>query len=110
MDERFIKKLMATMKCGVCGQRYEGNNIRMLGHRDDLWFLSVYCTACRSQGLVAVVIKEGKSPEVITDLTEEEYAKFGEVDVVAADDVLDIHDFLKEFDGDFSHIFSKEKE
>jgi len=108
MDEKLIKKLMATMKCGVCGQRYEGNNIRILGHRDDLWFLSVYCSACRSQGLVAAVIKEGESFEVVTDLTAEEYAKFSEVDVVDADDVLDIHHFLEEFDGDFLHIFSKE--
>jgi hypothetical protein len=58
---------------------------------------------------VAAVIKEGESPEVVTDLTQEEYAKFSEADVVAADDVLDIHNFLEEFDGDFSHIFSKEK-
>lgn len=107
MDERFIKKLVATIKCGVCGQRYEGDNIRILGHYSDLWFLSVYCPACHSQGLVAAVIKEGKLPELLTDFTEQEYEKFREMDVVSADDVLDIHNLLKGFDGDFSHIFSK---
>jgi len=106
MDEGFIKRLVATIKCGVCGQRYEGEHVRILGHYGDLWFLSVYCSACHSQGLVAAVIREGQLPELITDLTEEEYDKFREMDVVSEDDLLDIHNFLKEFDGDFSRFFS----
>ncbi|MBE0415558.1 MAG: hypothetical protein IBX36_03350 [Dehalococcoidia bacterium] len=109
MDEGFVKRVVATIRCGVCGRRYEGDNVRILGHRDDLWFLSVYCPACHSHGLVAAVIKEGGPPELVTDLTEEEYAKFNQIAAVDANDVLDIYNFLKEFDGDFSHIFSKEK-
>jgi hypothetical protein len=58
---------------------------------------------------VAAVIKEGKPPELVTDLTEEEYAKFRDVEMVCADDILDIHNFLKAFDGDFWHLFSEEK-
>ncbi len=107
MEEGFIKRLITTMKCGVCGQHYEVGNVRVLGHRDDLWFMSVFCPSCRSQGLVAVVIKEGKLPQVVTDFTEEEQAKFRGMEAVDADEVLDLHDFLKEFDGDFSHLFSK---
>ena len=108
MDEGFIKRLVATIKCGVCSQRYEGENVKILGHYGDLWFLSVYCSDCHSQGLVAAVIKEGQLPELITDLTEEEYEKCCEMDVVSDDDLLDIHSFLKDFDGDFSYIFTKE--
>ncbi len=107
MDERLIKRLMMAVRCGVCGERYEGENVRILGRYSDLWFLSVYCPGCHSQGLVAAVLKEGKLPELVTDLAEEEYAKFREIAVVDADDMLDLHNFLKEFDGDFSRIFSK---
>jgi len=108
MDERFIKRLVTHTRCTQCGERYEGENVRVLGHYSDLWFLSVYCPACHCQGLVAAVLQEGKRPELITDLTEEEYAKFREIAVVDADDVLDLHNFLKEFDGDFSGIFLRE--
>ncbi len=108
MDEQFIKRLITTIKCGVCGHHYEGSNVRILGHRDDLWFLSVFCPACRSQGLMAAVINEGRLPELVTDLTEEEYARFCPLVVVVADDVLDVHNFLRDFDGDFSRLFSKE--
>ena len=108
MDERFIKRLMATIKCSVCGRPYKAPNIDVLGHRDDLWFLSVYCPACHSHALVAAVVREDKVAEIVTDLTEEEYAKFAQSDAVEADDVLEIHNFLKSFRGDFSHLFSKE--
>jgi len=108
MDHGFIKRLVATIKCGVCGQHYEGDNMKVLGHRDDLWFLSVFCPACRSQGLVAAVIKKGELPLPITDLNETEQVKFRGLGPVSGDELLDIHEFLKDFDGDFSRLLSKE--
>ena len=108
MDEKFIKKLLSNMKCGICGRPYQPSHISILGHREDLWFLSVFCAACTSQALVAAVIKEGNVTEVVTDLTEAELAKFSADSSVEADDVLDIHNFLKDFEGDFSDLFSSE--
>ena len=105
MDEGFIKKLVIAIECGVCGERYEDENVRIIGHRDDLWFLSVFCPACRSQGLVAAVIEEGELSCSITDLNEMEQAKFCNQGPVSADELLDIHLFLEEFDGDFSRLF-----
>lgn len=105
MDEKFIKKLLSNMKCGSCGQRYETTNMNILRHREDLWFLSVYCPSCKSQGFIAAIIKEGKLPEVITELTEAERAKFSTAPPIGSDDVLDIYTFLEEFSGDFSSLF-----
>ncbi len=105
MDERFIKKLLSNMKCGVCGQHYEPANISVLEHREDLWFLSVYCPGCKSQGLVAAVIREGKVPEIVTELTEVEKSKLSKP--IDSDDLIDMHTFLKDFGGDFSSLFSK---
>ena len=108
MDEGFIKRLVVTIKCGVCGEHYEGENVKVLGHRDGLWFLSVFCPACGSQGLVAAVVQEGELPLPITDLSETEQARFRNLGPVSADELLDIHEFLKEFDGEFSRLFSNE--
>ena len=107
MEEGLIKRVMASMKCGVCGQRYEPDNINVLGQQEDLWFLRVFCSACQTQYLVAAVIREGKMPEVITDLTEAESDKFRNVDKLTADEVLDMHNFLKDFNGDFSRLLSR---
>ena len=106
MEDGFIKRLMSSIKCGVCGQWYEVGNINVIGHDEDLWFLSVLCPACHTRCLVAAVIKEGKVPEVITDLTGTELDKFKNAGSLTADEVLDMHNFLKKFDGDFSRLFS----
>ncbi|MBE9502256.1 MAG: hypothetical protein KAX23_03015 [Dehalococcoidia bacterium] len=108
MEREFIRRLITTIKCGVCGQPYEGGNVTILGQRDDLWFLSVSCSACGSQALVAAVIKEGESPQLLTDFTERERVKFRDLEAVGADDVLDLHIFLKSFDGDFVQLFAEE--
>jgi len=108
MEEKLIKRFMTSIKCSVCGQRYEVDNVRVLGHQEDLWFLSIFCSACQTQCLVAAVVKEDKKPKVITDLTEAERDKFKKMDRLTADEILDMHRFLKDFDGDFSQIFSQQ--
>jgi hypothetical protein len=108
MDENLIKKLLSNMKCTVCGRHYELANVNVLGHQENMWFLSVFCPACSSQGLVAAVIKEGKISEIVTELTEAERSKFANVPPIGADDLLDMHAFLKEFEGDFSSLFNIE--
>ncbi len=107
MDEGMVKKLMSTMTCSVCGEPYEAANVQILGRREELWFLSVSCKSCHSQGLVAAVIKGGKPQEIITDLSQEEFVRLSGQKAVAGDDILDMHDFLKGFDGDFSSLFPK---
>ncbi|MBL7210092.1 MAG: hypothetical protein ISS52_08335 [Dehalococcoidia bacterium] len=107
MNERFIRKLMSTIKCGVCGERYEATNINVLGYRDDIWFLNVACSACQSRALVAATIKEGKSSKAITDLTETEVTESAKASAISGDDILDLHSVLRDFDGDFARLFSQ---
>ena len=98
---------MASIECSDCGQCYEEDNIDVLGNHEDLWFMSVYCMSCRTQYLIAVVVTEEKVTEVISDLTEAELNKSVSMARLTADEVLDMHSFLKEFDGDFVGLFNK---
>jgi len=107
MEERLIKKLMTSMKCESCGQHYEVYDIDVLGHREDLWFLRVICSVCHTQCLVAAIVKEEGKPEVVADLAEAKLDESGGK-VIEVDDVLNMHHFLKDFDGDFSRLFSRE--
>ena len=99
---------MSSVKCAVCGQCYGEGDIKILGHQEDLWVLDVACSACRTRCLVAAAIKEEMAPAVITDLTEPELEKYRNADVLTADEVLDMHRFLADFDGNFSRLFSRE--
>lgn len=107
MREAFLKRLFSKVNCGVCGQKYDMSNIKILDQEDGLWVLSVYCSSCGTQGLIAAVVQEGNITEVITDLTEAERERFDDSEVVGVDDVLEMHNFLKEFDGDFANLFSE---
>ena len=109
MRESFLKRLFSKVDCGVCGQRYDVSNIKVLDHEDGLWFLSVFCGSCGTQGLMAAVVREGNIAEVITDLTEAESDRFADSETVGEDDVLNMHRFLKKFGGDFASLFSKEE-
>jgi len=110
VNESVIKKLMSSIKCAVCGQRYEEDGIKILGHQEELWFLGVSCSVCHTRCLAAAVIKEDKAPQVITDLTGADQEKFRNVDRLTADEVLDMHNFLKNFDGDFSRLLTPSKD
>lgn len=107
MYHRFLKRFLSTLRCVNCGRRYEPENIRFLSRQKELWFLSLYCPVCHNQGMVAAVVGQGEPPEAVSDLTEKELEKFGDRSQIGIDDVLDMHIFLKEFQGDFTSLFSE---
>lgn len=108
MDENLIKRLIASIKCGSCGQNYLEDHIEVIEHRDELWFLKVFCSSCHVRCLVAAIIREDARPEVVTDLTEAELEKFRQAASIRDDDLLDMHNFLKDFKGDIPGLFRQE--
>ena len=105
MEESLIKRLITSIKCTACGEHYEEGNINVIEHSKEVWLLRVLCSSCHVRCLVAAIIRGDEKAEIITDLTEGELEKLRDVDVVRVDDVLDMHKFLKDFDGDFSRLF-----
>ena len=100
----FLKRLLSVIKCSNCDYSYQTEDVSVLGQQGDLWFVSVACPSCGIQGLVAAVV-EGSSPrELVTDFSEDEYAKFVQSEAIGINDVLDMHNFLKDFDGDISKL------
>lgn len=109
MDERLIKRLIATIKCATCGQHYHEDQIEIVERNDDVWFLNVFCSCCQVKSMVAAVIKTEKEAGAVNDLTGAEVARFQRIDGVDGDDILDMRQFLKNFDGDFSSLFQENK-
>lgn len=70
-----------------------------------MWFLKVFCPSCHVYSLVAAIVREDRKPNAVTDLTGDEAGKFAGVDAVTSDDLLDMHAFLKDFDGSFPRLF-----
>jgi hypothetical protein len=109
MEERNVKKLMTSVRCTGCGQKYEMRDVKILGNHQDLYFLQVTCSSCHSRYLITAVINDKKNPDIVSDLTDEEFIKFRDASAPNTNDVLDMHSYLKDFDGDFSGLFGYKK-
>ena len=109
MREAFLKRLFTMIKCESCGHAYQVTDIEIIGHEDSIWLFSVSCGHCQTQGLVAIVVREANIEKMATDLTEAELGRFAQAAMVEINDVLDMHNFLKGFDGDFSRLFRQEQ-
>ena len=109
MEQRLVRKLMALIRCGPCRQHYEPINIDVLAHREDTWLLRAQCSFCHTRSLVVAVIKEERKPKSVTDLTRAEILRFHASSLVGEDDVLDMHRFLREFNGDFAALFGEKR-
>ena len=108
VEESLIKRLIASIKCGSCGQNYEEDHIDIIEHNEDLWFLKVFCSSCQVKCLVAAIIREDEKPAIFTDLSEAELEKFKDLEGIGDDDLLEMHSFLKDFNGDFPRLFRQD--
>ena len=97
----FIKQLITNIKCAVCQSQYETEDVHIIDHRGELWFIAVSCGQCHTRGLILAIIRETGEAESVTELTPEEWDRFRKMSQIDADEVLDIHEFLRDFDGDF---------
>jgi hypothetical protein len=100
-----IKHLIASIPCAVCQHHYEPGDVQIVDHRGEIWVMAVKCNHCGTQGLIFAMIKEGEKPEIVSELTAREWAKFREMPQIDADDLLDVHEFLRDFEGDFVSLF-----
>lgn len=106
LDERAVKEMVVASvgSCAACGRPFDAESVTVLGHEDNLWFLMIVCRGCSSHGLVAALLKES-ALQAKSDLTDDEVDRFRHTDCVTADDVLEMHEFLKDFNGDFVGLF-----
>ena len=99
-----VKHLIASIPCTVCQHCYEPDDVRIVEHHGEMWIMAVTCDHCGTQGLVFAMIQEGEKPEIVNELTSQEWARFREMPQIDADDLLDVHEFLRDFDGDFVNL------
>jgi hypothetical protein len=104
-EDSLIRQLMTSSRCEVCGRSYEEENIVILGHQAEMWVLKINCPACHSQSLLAALIGEDKVTEPATDLAEPEIEKFKEMLVINGNEVLDMHNLLRDYKGNFTGLF-----
>lgn len=100
MRQAFIRHLVANTQCPGCGDGYLRNDIYVLGHHEDVWVAAVVCSRCGTQGLVFAMLRDQEHFEITNDIQSDEMAALAALPPLSIDDVLDLHQFLKDFHGD----------
>ena len=118
-SEKQIKRIVLDRmeRCSVCHRGFEPDDVHVLSRKSDMWMLMVSCGECQARNFVAAVIGDGDAEEAQlalrrlgeehvrnrTSIEPEDEGTAGEP--VSVDDVIEVHQFLQGFDGDFKALF-----
>lgn len=105
----FIRDRARFYNCPVCGRSLKGCDIQVLSHEQERFHLQVTCAQCQVTFIVVLAIAGGAVDEVESVETLAEApassrahaaaAASSEPDPISVDEILDVHVFLKSFQG-----------
>lgn len=86
-----VKRAHDEMSCGVCGRDFAMEEIKIRGMMDGHYLVQTSCHRGHAPALLLYVVSTVSKP----------------ADAMSTDDVLDLHQTLKAFDGNFADVFSQ---
>ena len=111
-----FKKVIGLMglilRCPICSTKYNLDHLNVIDSQEDESFGGAWllihseCKKCKSSVMFNVDINgpEVFSVGMVTDLTSSDSAKFSKLDPINVDEVLDIHESLRKFDGNWVKV------
>lgn len=105
-ERRLVLSLVTRLRCVECGRLYDPKDFAVVHRWQQVWVLSTRCRHCEEPCHVVVFMRLDAEPEPVVDLTPEEIRAAEQWPPITADDVLDVHMLLKEFDGDLEALFA----
>ena len=108
-EQAYIEFLLSNIRCPVCHRRYQTDDILTLDHREDMWLMALSCPECETDGLVLAIVKSEETEiDQLTELTSDEIACFEMRGPITADEVLDFHEFMRDYHGDMAELLGDE--
>ena len=101
----FIRDRARFYNCPVCGRSLKGCDIQVLSHEEERFHLQVTCAQCQVTFIVVLAIAGGAMEEVESVETAADaqasrgVAPVREPDPISVDEILDVHLYLKSFQG-----------
>jgi predicted NAD-dependent protein-ADP-ribosyltransferase YbiA (DUF1768 family) len=109
-----IKRIVVERmeRCGICHRTFATDDVHVVSRSPELWMMVVACKECHDRKLVAAVLDSGDPDQAAIALRRlqsrpdrAEWSRSKPLPPVTVDDVLDMHEFLSDFDGDFQRLF-----
>lgn len=98
-----VKNVQRTLGCPKCGNGFADNSIDVVDITADRGLFSAHCLQCNSSTLVSMNIREFRQKIA----KREKQIRKVAVGKVAPADVVEVKNFLEDFDGDFKKLFDK---
>ncbi len=105
--QELIRNIQAMMRCPSCGAKYEADHIHFLGQLDTAALIQLDCESCSLPVMATIIVsdKGEQKTRLLSDMSADDLAEPSR-DPVNSDHVVNVHTFLKGFDGDFEQLFS----
>ncbi|HRY91207.1 MAG TPA: hypothetical protein P5229_02595 [Candidatus Gracilibacteria bacterium] len=98
-----IKHLKKNLPCGQCGKKFPDEGINLISALNDETLFHFKCPFCQNQLIAQVsIVEQDRKAQKLNVKTKK-------AESLSPNDVLDIHNFLDQFDGDFKTLFSNTK-
>lgn len=112
-------------RCTVCHRRFVEDDVEVVSRKSDVWLMIVQCKDCHSRSFAAVVgdtsaaldpdaligFQSDGSLEITLEFEPDGFDREQMTqpagDPVDIDDLLEMHEFLDSFDGDFKSLFGQ---
>lgn len=99
--KEIIKHLRKVVPCNSCERKFETEGIQVLSTYADEGLFYFTCSNCLNQLIIHVSIVDHDEKEKSLNIQASTAPE------VSKNDVLDIHNFLAGFNGDFKNLFSE---
>ncbi|HVB72875.1 MAG TPA: hypothetical protein VNE38_04900 [Ktedonobacteraceae bacterium] len=122
--ERVIRKLLMEQRCHRCGDHFAPESRIVLARRREIWMVMASCSLCEQMDTFIVQFPPpGQGQKRVTSyrlsrpptpalppqagaMSPQPHQERS-VTTITIDDVLDMRQFLKHFDGDFQRLFAE---
>ena len=105
----WLRTQLSAFNCSSCGRSYRPSQIRVLAQREELFFVKLSCRGCgtHSVAIVTIQVDESDTPQLDAGDLQEPIEQASDMESpVNGEYLLEIHEFLRDFDGDFHGLFA----
>lgn len=127
-EQQIKRNILDRMdRCTVCHRDFGNDDLKVVRRERGYWVVAVTCGDCHNRNLVAAVLDDGDTTEARNVLKEMSNSAGFDISftpiedasfalepapnagpLVSAGDVLDMHEFLAQFNGDFKRLFKEQ--
>lgn len=98
--KQIMRHLKKNLPCSTCGKKFPDEGINLISSLNNSLLFHFTCPQCKNELVAEVsIIEQTQAVNRLNINTKP-------AESIKPNDVLDIHDFLNSFDGDFIKLFS----